>query len=239
MATYVLIHGAWHGGWCWDKVVPLLEKQGHKAVAPDLPGHGSDRSPISEVSLSAYADRVVEVLEAQSEPVVLVGHSMGGVIISQTAEYRPERVKALVYLSAFLLRDGETLLQVAQDDAEALVLPNLVMTDDQSSATVRDDALNEAFYGDCSDEDAARAKSLLVPQAAAPFATPLHTTAERFGRVPRIYIECLRDRAISPSVQKKMYTAVPCQTVISMDTCHSPFLSAPDELAAYLAAIQT
>lgn len=237
MATYVLVHGAWHGGWCWDKAVPLLEKQGHKAMAPDLPGHGSDRSPISEVSLRAYADRVVKVLEAQSEPVVLVGHSMGGIVISQAAEYRPERVKTLVYVCAFLLRDGESLLQIAQGDTEALVLPNLVMTDDQSSATVRDEAIKEAFYGDCSDEDVARAKSLLVPQAAAPFATPVRTTAENFGRVPRIYIECLRDRAISPSVQKKMYTALPCQRVISMDTSHSSFFSAPEELAAHLAAI--
>lgn len=237
MGTYVLIHGAWHGSWCWDKVVPLLERQGHKAIAPDLPGHGTDKSPISEVSLQAYVDRVVDVLDAQSEPVVLVGHSMGGIVISQAAEYRPESAKTLIYLCAFLLRDGESLLQVAQDDADALVLPNLVMTDDQSSATVRDEAIDEAFYGECSDEDVAKAKSLLVPQAAAPFATPVHTTAENFGRVPRIYIECLRDRAISPSVQKKMYTALPCQRVLSIDTSHSPFFSAPEELVNHLAAI--
>ncbi len=237
MSTYVLVHGAWHGSWCWDRVVPLLEKQGHKAVAPDLPGHGADKSPISEVSLQAYADRVVDVLEAQSEPVVLVGHSMGGIVISHAAECCPDRVKTLVYLSAFLLRDGESLLQVAEDDTEALVLPNLVMTADQSSATVRDDAIKEAFYGDCSDEDTARAKSLLVPQAAAPFATPVHTTTENFGRVPRIYIECLHDRAISPSAQKRMYTALPCQRVVSMDTSHSPFFSAPEELVTHLAAI--
>ncbi len=237
MSTYVLVHGAWHGGWCWDKIVPLLEKRGHKAVAPDLPGHGNNKSPISEVSLQAYTERLIKVLEAQPETVVLVGHSMGGIVISQAAECRPERVKTLVYLCAFLLRDGESLLQIAQGDTEALVLPNLVMTDDQSSGTVRDEAIKEAFYGDCSDEDVARAKSLLVPQAAAPFATPVHTTAENFGRVPRIYIECLRDRAISPSVQKQMYTAQPCQGVISMDTGHSSFFSAPEELAAHLAAI--
>lgn len=237
MGTYVLIHGAWHGSWCWDKVVPLLERQGHKAIAPDLPGHGTDKSPISKVTLQAYVDRVVDVLDAQSEAVVLVGHSMGGVVISQVAEYRPERAKALIYLCAFLLRDGESLLQVAQDDADALVLPNLVMTDDQSSATVRDEAIDEAFYGECSDEDVARAKSLLVPQAAAPFATPVHTTAENFGRVPRIYIECRRDRAISPSAQKKMYTSLPCQRVLSIDTSHSPFFSAPEELVNHLAAI--
>lgn len=86
-------------------------------------------------------------------------------------------------------------------------------------------------------EDVARAKKLLVPQATAPFATPVRTTPENFGRIPRIYIECLRDRAISPAIQRKMYTALPCQKVISMDTDHSPFFSAPGELVAHLTAV--
>ncbi len=237
MSNFVLIHGAWHGGWCWEKVVRLLENEGHKAIAPDLPGHGADKTPIPQISLQAYADRVCNVLDAQSEPVVLVGHSMGGIAITQASEYRPEKIKTLVYLTAFLLRDGESLLQVAQGDTEALVLPNLIMAEDQGSATVRGETIKEAFYGDCSDEDVARAKSRLVPQAAAPFATPVHTTAENFGRIPRVYIECLRDRAITPSAQKKMYTALPCQKVISMDTSHSPFFSAPEELVAHLTSL--
>ena len=153
MSTYVLIHGAWHGGWCWDKVVPLLEKDGHKVEAPDLPGHGNDKTPIPEISLQAYADRVCEILDAQSEPVILVGHSMGGVVITQAAEYRPDKIKKLVYLTAFLLQNGEFLLQYGEPDKDALVLPNLIMAEDQSYATVKEDALNEAFYGDCSDED--------------------------------------------------------------------------------------
>ena len=237
MGTYVLIHGAWHGAWCWERVVPLLEKAGHKVVAPDLPGHGKDRTPVSEVSLQAYTDSVCKALDPLSEPVVLVGHSMGGIVITQAAEYRPAKIKTLVYLTAFLLRNGESLLQVAQGDTEALVLSNLIMADDGSHATVRDEAIREAFYGDCSDEDVALAKSLLVPQAVAPFAAPVSTTEERFGLVPRVYIECLSDRAISPSVQRRMYGALPCQKVISMDTDHSPFFSAPRELAAHLMSL--
>lgn len=237
MSTCVLIHGAWHGGWCWEKVLPLLEKEGHKAVAPDLPTHGRDRTPIREISLQTYVDRVCDVLDAQPEPVILVGHSMGGIVITQTAEYRPDKIKTLVYLCAFLPRNGETLLQLAQQDMEALVLPNLIMAEDQTYATVREEALKEVFYGDCSDEDVTRAKSLLVPQAMAPFATPITTTEENFGQIPRVYIECLRDRAISPSLQKKMYTALPCQRVISMDTSHSPFFSAPEELVAHLTSL--
>lgn len=237
MATYVLIHGAWHGGWCWDKVVPLLRKKGHKVEAPDLPGHGKDKTPIREVSLQGYADRVCKVLDAQSEPVILLGHSMGGIVISQTAEYRPEKIKTLVYLTAFLLQNGEFMLQVGGGDTEALVLPNLVMAEDQSFATVKEEAIKQVFYGDCSDEDVARAKKLLVPQAAAPFGTPINITEKNFGRIPRVYIECLRDRAISPSVQKKMYETLPCRKVVSMDTSHSPFFSAPEALVDHLVSL--
>ncbi len=237
MSTYVLVHGAWHGAWCWNKVTPLLEAQGHKVVTLDLPGHGNDKTPIPGVTLAAYADRVCEVVGAQAEPVILVGHSMGGLAISQAAEQCPQNIKKLVYLTAFLLRSGETLLQYAQEDADALVLPHLIMAEDQSYATVKDEGIKPAFYGDCADEDVAWAKSLLVPQAAAPFVTPIHTTEENFGRIPRLYIECLGDRAISPAIQQRMYTNTPCEKVMTMQTDHSPFFSAPEELVAHLTAV--
>ncbi len=234
MSTFVLVHGGWSGGWTWEKVVPLLEEAGHEVEAPDLPGHGEDRTPIPEVSFQSYADRISGVLDAQTEPVVLVGHSSGGSVISQAAEQRPDKVKMLVYLAAFLLRDGEVLLSVAANDTESLILPNLVMSEDGSSATIREDVIREGLLADCSDEDVKRAKSRFVPQALAPFATPITVTEDNFGRVPRVYIETLQDRAVSPSFQKEMYERLPCQKVISMDTSHSPFFSAPEELAGHL-----
>lgn len=237
MSTYVLIHGAWHGSWCWDKVVPLLKEEGHKVEAPDLPGHGRDKTPIPEISLQAYADRACQVLDAQTEPVILVGHSMGGVVITQAAEYRPEKIKTLVYLSAFLPRNGESMLQLAGRDAEALIRPNLIMAEDQSYVTIRDEAIKEAFYEDCSDADVARAKSLWVPQAAAPRTTPVNTTEEKFGSVRRAYISCLRDKAIGPASQERMYKALPCEKVVSMDTSHSPFFSSPKALVSHLLSL--
>jgi pimeloyl-ACP methyl ester carboxylesterase len=233
MSRYVLVHGGWHGSWCWDEVIRLLEAKGHTAAAPDLPGPGRDTTPLSEISLQAHADRVCAVLGARPESAILVGHSLGGIVISQAAEQCPERVRTLVYLSAFLPRDGESLVQLSEGGG-GLVRPNMVLSEDRRSATIREEAIREVFYGDCSDADVARAAALLVPEATAPMATPVHTMVENFGRIPHVYIECLRDRAIPPALQRQMYTSVPCGEVISMDTSHSPFFSAPQELADQL-----
>jgi pimeloyl-ACP methyl ester carboxylesterase len=228
MGTFVLVHGAWHGFWCWKKVIPLLEKAGYKVEALDLPGHGENRvKPTEEVTLQDYMNCVLQVLEKQPEPVILVGHSMGGMVISQVAEYKPDKIKKLVYLCAFLLKDGESIFQELQRENS----PNL----DPFSKT--DATLKELFYGDCSDADLRWAKDRLVPQPIAPVITPIHITDKNYGRIPRVYITCLLDKVINPAYQKQMYTTLPCQRVISMNTSHSPFLSAPEELVKNLISI--
>ena len=233
MSTFVLVHGAWHAGWSWEKVVPLLEGRGHEVVVVDLPGHGDNDAPVSEVTLAAYGDHVATVLDEQDEPVVLVGHSMGGLAISEAAERRPQKIELLVYLTAFLLPNGRTLLDVAQADEEAIVFQNADIDEEKGIVAIRDDAAKDVFYGDCSEEDVERAKERLIPQPLAPFATPV-SVGEAFGRVRRTYIECLQDRAIGPATQRRMHTETPCEQVISMETSHSPFLSAPEELAGHL-----
>src|SRR3954470_15258522 len=128
MSTFVLVHGAWHGAWCWWKVVSLLARDGHTAVAPDLPGHGEDRTPPSDVSFASYTRRICEAMDAAGEPVILVGHSMAGAVISQAAENRPEKVLFLVYLCAYLVRDGESLRDIARRGVANKVTPNLVFS---------------------------------------------------------------------------------------------------------------
>ncbi len=237
MSTFVLIHGAWHGAWCWHKVVPLLQKHGHTVIAPDLPALGVDKTPLHSVSLQSYADRVCEALEACGEAVHLLGHSMGGIVITQAAEAMPQKVKTLVYLTAFLLPNGRSLLEELHTDAAGEARGNLIFASDQSSAVIKPEALRDVFYADCSPADVALAQALLVPQATAPLATPVETTADRWGKIPRVYIECAADRAISLAAQRAMYARLPCQRVYSMATGHSPFLSAPETLSGHLLSL--
>jgi len=234
VSTFVLVHGAWHGAWCWYKVVPALNRAGHTVLAPDLPSLGRDRTPIADVSLDRWADSVCRLIEAAGEPVILVGHSRGGIVISEVAERLPARIARLVYLTAFLLRDGETLLEVAQSADSSLVVPNMVVAGDGTSMTVRDDAVADAFYGQCPPEDVALARMLLVPEAVAPNATAVRVTPSRFGRVPKAYIECLRDQAIPVELQRQMASNSECRIAASLDTDHSSFLSMPRELVACL-----
>ncbi len=231
MSTYLLVHGAWHGGWSWRKVVPLLEAKGHRALAPDLPGHGNDRTPMATVTLKSYTDRICEIASEQQESVILAGHSMGGIVISQAAEYCPEKIKALVYVCAFLPRNGDSLVTWASQDRESMVNPTTTSPQADGTIVVKPECTREAFYGDCAEEDVALAQSRLVAQSPAPFATAVQTTAERWGRIPRYYIECARDRAITLMLQREMQKHSPCRQTFAIATDHSPFFSAKEELA--------
>ncbi len=230
MATYLLIHGAWHGGWCWRKVIPLLEANGHKALAPDLPGNEEDETPLADVTLASYASRICEIAHAQPEPVILVGHSMGGIAITQAAENCPERMRALVYLTAFLPRNGESLVSWALQDRESMVNPTTMEPQANGAIEFKPEHAREAFYGNCTDADFEFARSRLVAQSGSPFGVPVETSAARWGRIPRYYIECERDRAITLGLQREMQNHSPCQETFSIDTDHSPFLSMPEQL---------
>ena len=221
MSTFVLIHGAFSGGWKWDKVVPLLEKAGQKVIAPDLPGHGSNLKIAPEkLTLQDCTDYVAAILDKQPEPVILVGYSMGGVVVSQTAEYRPNKIKKLVYVCAFLLKDGESMMSRGGG------------RHNPQSASY--EVFKETFYADCPDEEVRRALACQTAPAKNVAAAPVHITRQNYGRLPRIYIETLQDKAIPPAVQKQMYADTPCECIMTMNTSHSPMVAAPEELARHL-----
>lgn len=119
MSSFVLVHGSWHGAWCWYKVAPRLRGLGHKVFAVDMPGHGRNPKPPQGIGLGDYFDAIVKAVDRAAEPVVLVGHSRGGIAISQAGEARPDGIARLVYLAAYMLRSGETVLDVAAGDADS------------------------------------------------------------------------------------------------------------------------
>jgi len=120
--TFILIHGSWHSAWNWHKVTPLLERQGHTVYANDLPGMGRDKTPIQEVTFEKTVKGLCDLIDSIEGKVILVGHSKNGIIVSQAAEYRPEKIEKLIYLAAYHIPDGKTqTLSVESDTTEVML----------------------------------------------------------------------------------------------------------------------
>jgi pimeloyl-ACP methyl ester carboxylesterase len=234
MTTIVLVHGLMHGAWCWEKVVPLLRSKGHKVVAFDLPARGDDARAHEDVTLEHYVQAAADVVRAQAEPVVLVGHSAAGTILSELAERMPEHVARLVYVAAMLLPSGESIFSGFIEKTQIA----LGLAIEGASAVKTDDGLiRRSFYNTSSDEDSANAIERLCAEPLRPLREPVRVTPERYGRVKRAFIQTRFDNAVPLAVQAAMCAALPCNPVIVMDTDHSPFYSAPVELAAYIDAL--
>lgn len=235
--TFVLIAGAWHGAWCWQKIVPLLEAQGHRVLTPELPATGTDDSDPAVVTLELWARFVADIVGAAPEPVILVGHSRGGVVISRTAELVPERLWRLVYLSAYLLPAGGTLAESAREDHDSLVPPNMVPAAGGITCNLRSSVIRDALFGLCAEEDYQFALARMRPEPLKPLVTKLRVSKQRFGRVPRTYIECSQDRTITLAAQRRMQAALPCEPVLALASDHSPFFSQPAALATMLGGL--
>jgi pimeloyl-ACP methyl ester carboxylesterase len=239
VASFVLIHGSWHGGWCFDLVAERLRAGGHEVIAPDLPGMGGDEAELRAVSLQGWADFVANLCRAaQQRPVILVGHSRGGLVISQAAETAPEAIDALVYLCAMMLPSG-----MSRAEFKALESPNpafdaIISPVHGGAGSAVDPVSGAAVFAQLAPAQlVAEAMARLVNEPHTPRSTPLQLTPERYGQVPRTYIECTEDRAIPISSQRRMQQASPGAKVVTLNADHSPFLSMPEELAQMLLSL--
>lgn len=228
--TFILIHGSWHSAWNWHKVTPLLEKQGHRVYAIDLPGMGRDKTPIEQVTFETAVKKICELIDHVDGKVILVGHSKNGIMISQAAEYRPHKIEKLIYLAAYLVPDGKTQREYSVQDTAGWLKPYVSIYEETRSHTLQPEIYKEGLYHDCDDDITEMAKVILSHESIESGMTPLHLTEDNYGRVPRYYIECTEDRAVTPFIQQKMYTETPCRKVYRMATSHSPFFSQPEEL---------
>ena len=240
MADFLLVHGMFHGGWCWDRLAPSLESAGHRVIAPNLAGCGSDATPAGEVSLALWSGDVAALLARSPGPVVLVGHSRGGLVVSQAAESEPDKVAAIVYLTALMMPDGKSAINLPELMAAQGVESGPMMTPrlrEDNLALLPPENAGEVFYGACAPEVRAWAETLVGIEPIAPMMTPLALTAERWGRLPKIYIETTEDEVLSIEAQRAMIAVTRPDEVITMRTGHMPILTDVPTLAEILNGI--
>jgi len=227
--TFVLVHGAWNGAWVWDDVQERLEGKGATVRTVTLPGHAEDTTKVTETSLEAYVDKVSSVFEA-GKPVTLVGHSFGGVVISLTAEAHPTSVERLIYVGAFLPANGETALDLAQTDTNSDLGPALVFDMDKGVVGIQRDQFPELFCADCSESHLEVLADKYSDEPLPPLVQPIVLSDDGFGSVPKYYVFTAEDRVLSPSFQQRVTSRIELAGSATLDTSHSPFFSAPDEL---------
>ena len=226
--TYVVVHGAWSGAWAWEPVATELEAKGKTVTVVELPAHGTDMTPISDATLDAYVAKVERAVDAASGPVVLVGHSLGGVIISRVAEQEPEKIAKLVFVAGFVPKDGDSALALAMTDAASHLKPTV--NQDQGTGDVDLTELVDVFCADCSAAEQSQLLAHYRTEPIAPLATPVHITAANWGSVAKYYVYTQQDHAISYSSQQTQTAAVTFVKTALLDSSHSPFQAHPDEL---------
>lgn len=237
--NYVIVHGAWQAPYAWQAVKKNLEKNGDKVFVVELPGHGDDQTSPGTISLDLYKAKVIDALSKIDGKVILVGHSLGGMIISSVAEAVPEKIEKLIYVAAYLPVSGQTLDELAHMDPDSQLGGEGVLIFDNENHTVdvKQDQIVNLFIPDGTPEVQSLVLQNYREEPLIPFINPVTLTAENFGSVKKVYIKTLQDHVISPYLQDKMITTGEVKSVYQINTGHSPFLSQPDELTSLLTKI--
>ncbi|MCD8099265.1 MAG: alpha/beta fold hydrolase [Oscillospiraceae bacterium] len=237
MSTFVMVHGAWGSKWHWEGIAERLEAAGHKAIALDNPGHGDSHEDIAQQDASSYARAAAKVIMEQDEPVILVGHSLGGAIISLCAEICPEKIKRLIYVTAWLLKPGRSVdgptsvrpLNWADAAKEGLAK----ISDDGKVTILEDSFIAKWLANDLTEEQTAELCRRKNPEAPAAQYENVYTT-EKFMSIPRVYVRTTLDASILPQYQDEMIAELPCERVYSIEAGHMVQFSKPDELTEIL-----
>jgi pimeloyl-ACP methyl ester carboxylesterase len=277
-SAFVLLHGGWHGSWCWERVIRTLAGLGHLAVAPDLAGHGlnakfpssylaarpsaaltTEASLVGSITLDDYVNGVQTVIDqvraAGYERVVLVGHSMAGIILNRIGEVSPGKIQKLIYLAGNLPKSDVPIgIYFSEPENAAATLGPTFIGDAFTTGAFRIDPrsasadyralLTKGFYNDANQADSLAAINLLTPDLpTTPLVTPIKLSTGAWGALKKHYIKCLRDNALPVALADRFITEtnafVPSNPikVHTLDTGHSPFITAPVTLANLLSTI--
>ncbi|MEL0166493.1 MAG: alpha/beta fold hydrolase [Pseudomonadaceae bacterium] len=225
--TFVLIHGAWAGSWVWDALKPELEAASHRVLALDMPGNPQHPAAPDAISMAGCMAHIAAACAEIEGPLLLVGHSGGGVIATQAAEMLAERVVGVAYLAGMMLPSGlgfaDLTTELMQTHPQAAgIWPRLHWAEDRQSSTVPPEAVCEIFLQDLPREQAMAAAQRFCSQPEGTRALVAEWTAERFGRLPRLYVEATEDRSVVLAAQRKMQALVPGAQVVSLACGHVP-----------------
>lgn len=240
---FVLVHGALHGAWCWQRLVPELEALGHGATTMDLPGNGQRFNEVA--TLDNWRNAVVEALDDDD---VLVGHSVGGWIVTMAADAVPHKLRHVIYLAGGLPIEGRSIAEcLAMEPPENVGVAMaavrnaggdgyIELSEDGSRMQVRSfDAAREYFFHDCTLSDARWAFDRLTPQQIAPIVEPISVPKFWDAALPRSFILCMQDRTQPRWLADQTATRLGVRP-LTIDSSHSPFLSQPKTLARTLVA---
>jgi pimeloyl-ACP methyl ester carboxylesterase len=228
--TFVLVHGAWQAAYVWEAVKEQLEAKKQRVVVVELPAHGDDNTYPALVSIDAYRDKVIGAINGVKGKVILVGHSMGGVVVTAVSEKIPDRIEKLIYVGAFVPANGQSLFELASQDKQSQLGPALIPSKDQLTLDVMHDKIISIFCQDAAEPVQKIVLEKYRVEPAIPFTNKVSLTDANFGKVDKYYIHTLQDHAIGADLQNQMAAAAHITKVYSIDTGHSPFLSRPQEL---------
>jgi pimeloyl-ACP methyl ester carboxylesterase len=230
VTTFALVHGAWHGGWCWERLTPELERRGHRTVVVDLP------CTDPEALFPDYATVVVEALADVGEDVVVVGHSLAGHTIPLVAARRP--VRALVFLCALIAQPGASFADQLKAERDIFVPgyeAGLAPADERPVRTwARPDVACETMFQDCPEAVAEAAFARLRPQASTPYFAPC--ALDVLPAVPAAYVVAADDRIVNPVWSRRAAPERLGVRPIELPGGHSPYLSRPGAVADVLEA---
>ena len=226
---FVLIHGAWHGGWCWDGVIKELEKQGHTAQAPTMPGHnpGDDRSGIT---FDDYVDKISSVLAKQDSPVVLAGHSSAGSLLQMAAPKTPDKIQQLIFHNAFILPDGKCQFDLVPPEASEGMTAAANASPDNCVPVIEDFVRHQLMAGESTEAQDALI-SRLAPQPMALFTTPVNTAGFEKLTIPKTVLFCKDDASLPPGAYLGMAQGLGDFKLVEVSGSHESIFTNPAVVA--------
>ncbi|WP_186644849.1 alpha/beta fold hydrolase [Fluviispira vulneris] len=234
----ILIHSEFLGPWSMELVAKELRSNGYSVIIPALPNLKNDShiSSVKSITFDDYVNTIVNELDKQNGKAILLGQGFSGTIISEAAEKRPEKIKTLIYLAGGLLPKDTSYYDIIIN-SDSLLKRNLIINDANGTITVNSDNLQETFAQDFSNENLKLIEKFNISSPMLPFLHRVVMSEEKSGKIPKYYIQTLRDNALPQSEQKYMYSNTQVKQVFSITSGHFPNLSQPQKVADIIKTI--